>query len=142
MRGTTQIWSQPTSTDRAVAPGALVGTVLLVAQKYVVQVIDDLDGTELDAGDVEEVRFGLDGTAYVIDLSRDNAGTLRSTLTRYTDAARRDQVATRPTTTNPRTTGSGRKDLDQVRQWANANGYTVSSRGRIPSAVLEAYDAQ
>lgn len=112
-----------------------------MAQKYLVQVIDDLDGTELDRDDVEEVRFGLDGAAYVIDLSKTNANTLRTALSRYTDAARRDQAASR-TTTKPRTTGSGRKDLDQVRQWANSNGYTVSSRGRIPTTVLEAYDAQ
>lgn len=113
-----------------------------MAQKYVVQVIDDLDGTELDASDVEEVRFGLDGAAYVIDLSRSNADGLRSALYRYTDAARRDQVVGRAAASKPRAAGSGRKDLDQVRTWANSNGYTVSSRGRIPTAVLEAYDAQ
>ena len=28
-----------------------------------------------------------------------------------------------------------------IREWASANGYTVSERGRVPASVLEAYDA-
>lgn len=110
-----------------------------MAQKYVVQVIDDLDGIELDRSDVEEVRFGFEGRSYVIDLSRTNATKLRETLSRYADAARRDQVAARAATASKTTTG--RKDLEQVREWANANGHAVSSRGRVPKTVLDAYDA-
>jgi hypothetical protein len=108
-----------------------------MAQKYLIQVTDDLDGTELDRNDVNEVHFGLDGRSYVIDLSKTNATKLRDTLGQYADAARRDQVTGRAT---PAAGSAGtRKDLDQVRQWANASGYTVSNRGRIPNSVLEAY---
>ncbi|MBQ9918656.1 MAG: Lsr2 family protein, partial [Microbacterium sp.] len=32
-------------------------------------------------------------------------------------------------------------DLAAVREWARANGHTVSDRGRIPASVLEAYGA-
>ncbi|WP_345134066.1 Lsr2 family DNA-binding protein [Microbacterium laevaniformans] len=32
-------------------------------------------------------------------------------------------------------------DLAAVREWARANGHTVSERGRVPAAVLEAYAA-
>lgn len=28
-----------------------------------------------------------------------------------------------------------------IREWANANGYEVSDRGRIPAVVVEAFDA-
>ncbi|MDR2281383.1 MAG: Lsr2 family protein, partial [Gordonia sp. (in: high G+C Gram-positive bacteria)] len=28
-----------------------------------------------------------------------------------------------------------------IREWANANGFTVSDRGRIPADVLAAYEA-
>jgi hypothetical protein len=28
-----------------------------------------------------------------------------------------------------------------VREWAAQNGYTLSERGRVPAAVLDAYDA-
>lgn len=111
-----------------------------MAQKYVVQVIDDLDGTELDRDDVEEVHFGLEGRSYVIDLSKANATKLRDTLSRYVDAARRDQGAGRAASVT-KSAGGGRKDLDRVREWANANGHTVSARGRIPNSVLQAYDS-
>lgn len=39
---------------------------------------------------------------------------------------------------------STKRDPEQtraIREWANANGYTVNSRGRIPAEVVEAYDA-
>jgi len=38
--------------------------------------------------------------------------------------------------------GATRKsDLAAIRSWANQNGYKVSDRGRVPAAVVEAYDA-
>ena len=115
-----------------------------VTQKYVVQVIDDFDGSELAGDDAESVHFGLDGSAYVIDLSKGNADRLRETFARYTDAARRDQAAGRSQgskrSSSPRAVG--RKDLEQVRAWANEHGHAVSARGRVPNAVLEAYDAR
>lgn len=113
-----------------------------MAQKYVVQVIDDLDGTELSADEVEEVHFGLDGRSYVIDLSKKNAITLRQELGRYADAARRDQGTARSASITKASSGGGRKDLAEVRRWAGANGHDVSSRGRIPNTVLEAFDAR
>ena len=111
-----------------------------MAQKYVVQVIDDLDGTELDQSDVRQIRFGLDGRSYVIDLSSTNAKGLHDAFAPYADAARRDQGAGRAAA-SAKPTGAGRKDLDQVREWANTNGHTVSDRGRIPNSILEAYDS-
>ena len=47
-----------------------------MAQKTIVSLIDDLDGTEAD----ETVRFGLDSVQYEIDLSEKNATTLREAL--------------------------------------------------------------
>jgi hypothetical protein len=32
-------------------------------------------------------------------------------------------------------------DTKAVRQWASENGYNVSSRGRIPAEVVQAYEA-
>lgn len=40
--------------------------------------------------------------------------------------------------------GSARRpsrDLGKIREWAKANGHEVSDRGRVPSSVMEAYDA-
>lgn len=114
-----------------------------MAQKYLVQIVDDLDGTQLDQNDAEQVSFAIDGVSYVIDLSTHNAENLRDTLRRYTDVARRaDSAAARATSNSTRKEPSAkRSDLDQIRAWANANDRPVSSRGRIPAAVLEAYDA-
>ena len=36
---------------------------------------------------------------------------------------------------------SGQTDYGPVRAWAKENGYSVSERGRVPAAVLEAYEA-
>ena len=117
-----------------------------MAQKYLVQLIDDLDGTELDQTDAEQVTFSLDGVAYLIDLSTTNATALRDALRPYIDVARRTDTttATRGSRTgggDRKPTGPKRSDLDQVRAWANANDRPVSSRGRIPAAILDAYDA-
>ena len=50
-----------------------------MAQRTHVQLIDDLDGSTAD----ETVSFGLDGTAYEIDLSSSNATLLRKSLADY-----------------------------------------------------------
>lgn len=49
-----------------------------VAQKTIVTLVDDLDGTSSDR--IETVDFGLDGVTYQIDLNDDNAGKLRDHL--------------------------------------------------------------
>src|ERR1035437_2485186 len=49
----------------------------IMAQKTVVTLYDDLDGS---TEHVETVSFALDGQTYDIDLSRVNAGTLREVL--------------------------------------------------------------
>ncbi|WP_294981886.1 Lsr2 family protein, partial [uncultured Microbacterium sp.] len=59
-----------------------------MARKIVHQLVDDLDGTVLEVGDGETVLFSLDGTAYEIDLTTDNAAALRDALAPYVAAAR------------------------------------------------------
>jgi hypothetical protein len=117
-----------------------------MARKIVHQLVDDLDGTVLEVGDGETVLFSLDGTAYEIDLTHDNASALRETLAPYIDAARR--VSSRGTAARPAASSSGRRqkrsgqrDYAPIREWAAKNGYTLSERGRVPAQVLEAYDA-
>ena len=36
---------------------------------------------------------------------------------------------------------SSKGGLAEIRDWARANGYEVSDRGRIPGNVMEAYEA-
>ncbi|MEV4147200.1 Lsr2 family protein [Amycolatopsis sp. NPDC049691] len=109
-----------------------------MAQKVLVEILDDIDGSTA----AQTVQFGLDGVTYEIDLSDDNAAALRDELARYIAAGRRIggrkvRVATGQSTT---TSTTDRERNQQIRAWANANGYEVSERGRLSSEVIAAYE--
>ncbi|MBE4717926.1 MULTISPECIES: Lsr2 family protein [unclassified Pseudarthrobacter] len=104
-----------------------------MAQKVNIILVDDLDGGSAD----ENVRFGLDGVSYEIDLSSANAAELRSALERFVAAGRKTSAG-RATRTKP-AAGARANDSAQIRQWARDNGYTVNSRGRIQAEIQEAY---
>jgi len=109
-----------------------------MAQKVLVQLVDDLDGT--GSQDVSTVLFGLDGVTYEIDLSDANAERLRESLADYVESARRIggriKRGTRPAQSG-KSANSG--DAGQIREWALENGLSSAGRGRIPSHVIEAY---
>ena len=110
-----------------------------MAQKYIVQLVDDLTQENIEDGSGESVRFALDGVGYTIDLTAAHAEELRGALAPYVGAARKsDSVARAPRSTAPK---APKGDLKSIRDWANENGYTVSSRGRIPADVQSAYTA-
>lgn len=100
-----------------------------MAQRVQIILEDDLDGGAAE----HTVLFGLDGAEYEIDLSEGNASKLRDALA--------------PFVSHGRKTGGRRKrgtrqvaaDLSAVRAWAASNGHKVSSRGRIPGPVMEAF---
>ncbi|MCT2087109.1 Lsr2 family protein [Microbacterium enclense] len=110
-----------------------------MAKKQITQLIDDLDGSVIDDGTT--IHFSVEGRAYEIDLSSDNAKKLREAFEPFVSAGRPlgsvPSGARRPT--KPRS-DSGR-DLGDVRTWAEENGYSINSRGRISATVLEAYAA-
>lgn len=109
-----------------------------MAQKVLVQLVDDLDGTS--SQDVSTVLFGLDGVTYEIDLTEANAGRLRDSLAEYVDSARRVggrvKRGTRPSAGSKAANAS---EAGQIREWAQDNGFELAGRGRIPSHVVEAY---
>jgi nucleoid-associated protein Lsr2 len=108
-----------------------------MAQKTIVSLIDDLDGGEA----AESVRFGLDGAWYEIDLSEGNADTLRAAFAPYVSAGRRagsTRGAAKPPASLPRRPTGDR--VKEIREWANANGFRVSDRGRIALNIVQAYD--
>lgn len=113
-----------------------------MAQKVLIQLVDDLDGTELRDGDGETVKFGLDGRQYEIDLSQANAKRLRDALAEFIDAGRTASASgRRASASSGRPAADGkRRDLAEVRAWARENGHEVSDRGRVPQTVLDAYD--
>jgi hypothetical protein len=110
-----------------------------MAQKVLVSLVDDLDGSEAD----ETVEFGLDGINYSIDLSNENAEELRDALAQYVEHARRAggrKRAGRPSAKPAASSASVDREQNQaIRAWARKNGFQVSDRGRIPSEVVEAY---
>jgi hypothetical protein len=113
-----------------------------MAQKVLVQLVDDLDGTS--SSDISTVTFGLDGVTYEIDLNEENASTLRDHLAEFIGSARRTGGRVkRGGSPVAGTTGSGRnrEQTQAIREWAKKNGHDVSDRGRIPAAVIDAFEA-
>lgn len=112
-----------------------------MARRIVHQIVDDLDGTVLDVGEGETVSFSLDGVAYEIDLTESHAAALRDLLAPYMEAGRGITTTVAGGQTSRKRRRTGQTDYGPVREWAKANGYSVSERGRVPAAVLEAYEA-
>ncbi|BCY11021.1 Lsr2 family protein [Actinoplanes sp. L3-i22] len=112
-----------------------------MAKQQVIVLTDDLDGSTAD----RTVEFSLDGVSYTIDLSEGNAGKLRTALDPYISNGSRQARASRVTRRGqePIRTFTNRTPRDQnqaIREWARSNGHELSSRGRIPANVVEAFN--
>jgi hypothetical protein len=122
-----------------------------MAQRTVVQLVDDIDGTQITDNQGETVTFGLDGATYEIDLTDQNAKQLRDAVQLYIANARRisggrGRSAASANVPAQRRSGpsAGKRDPEQtkaIKDWARANGHKVAERGRISQTVIEAYDA-
>jgi len=111
-----------------------------MATRHIAQLIDDLDGTVLEQGEGKQLNFSVEGRSYEIDLSDTNADKFHAALAPFVNAARSIGSASRQSTARaPRAKSA--LDLNSVREWARANGHTVSDRGRIAGPVVEAYKA-
>ena len=124
-----------------------------MAQRVSVLLLCDLHGEEVEAQ--ETVSFALDGAAYEIDLCEEHAASLREDLASYVGAARRPGPTAGGARRGgggggrPRGGGGGEKPAAsgdkgktaEMREWARANGHKVNERGRIPAAVVQAYEA-
>lgn len=105
--------------------------------------VDDLDGSEA----ADTVAFALDGVSYEIDLNEENAEKLRDALAGYVAGARRvdgSRRAGRAKAAKPARgsrTAPDREQTAAIREWARANGFEVSERGRLSANVLAAFEA-
>lgn len=111
-----------------------------MVQRITTELVDDLDGNLIKGGRGGTIKFGLDGVVYEIDLSERNKRNLDKVLAPYLAAARRVGSGRR------RGTNRTEAKIDPVqaramRDWAARNGHQVSPRGRIPAAVVDAYNA-
>ena len=101
--------------------------------------VDDLNGKKA----TQTVHFSLDGDEHEIDLTDANAKRLREEIGRY---AAKGRKVPRSRTTHSATRGQGNHRVPagsglakRIRAWAESEGLEVSSRGRIPEDIREAY---
>jgi hypothetical protein len=115
-----------------------------MAQRIVVQFVDDLDGTPLSEGAGGTVSFALDGTNYEIDLSNENADRLRDGLAEFVRAARKvgGRAGSRRSAAARSSSSSSAVNAAAVREWARTEGIQVSERGRVSSEIIDAYNAK
>jgi hypothetical protein len=109
-----------------------------MAQKVQILFTCDIDeGTD----GVETVAFGFDGKSYALELCAKDRQEFTDLMDGYVAAARTEggraapRRAARPTVVEPK------PDLNEMREWARANGYRVADRGRVSGEVREAYAA-
>jgi len=129
-----------------------------MAKETIVRLTDDIDGSEA----AESVIFGFRGVDYEIDLSEKNLRGMEKAFAKWIDHGRVAVVdgsdgaaevavetaperaparARRSSTRARRTTKAQAKDPAAIREWAKANGFNVSSRGRISSEIQQAFEA-
>ena len=111
-----------------------------MAKKVTVTLVDDFDG---DGPADETVEFSIDGVSYEIDLSAKNAKKLRDDLKQWIEAGRRVGGRRRGRSGG---SGRGRATIDReqsaaLREWARRSGHKVSTRGRIPAEIIDAFHA-
>lgn len=112
-----------------------------MAKKVTVTLVDDFDG---EGPADETVEFSIDGVTYEIDLSSKNAQKLRNEFKPWAEAGRRVGGRRRGRPGSPNGRGRAAIDREQsaaIREWARRNGHKVSTRGRIPAEVIEAFHA-
>ena len=98
-----------------------------MAQRVVVTLSDDIDGGEA----AETVTFGLDGRSYEIDLTTDNAKSLRTELAPFVEAGRKRAKSGK---TYHRT--SVAPDPRAVRAWARVQRLRGAGQGPHPQEDL------
>ena len=113
-----------------------------MAKQTIIQMTDDIDGSDA----TQTVEFSYRGKSYSIDLNDANASDFDDALAPYISAAEKGggSQATRSSgrrTSAPRQRSSSEADPKAVRAWAEANGVSVSPRGRIKAEILEQYRA-
>ncbi|BCI82043.1 MULTISPECIES: histone-like nucleoid-structuring protein Lsr2 [Mycobacteriaceae] len=128
-----------------------------MAERIVVQLVDDINGTEITDDSGERINFSVRGVDYQIDLSAANVAKFEKALAPYLDAATRvggrrarTQKVAEPTSRAAKSgtarrrgkkAASSKEQLAAIREWAQENGYDVAARGRIKADIVEAYHA-
>ena len=137
---------------RPVAEPIGVGTVILrscgiylpqergeqVAQRVSVSYTCDYDDKEIPAGQQRNIKFGIDGQEYEIDLCARHGERLSEVVGKFAEHARK---ATVKQPKRRRRTTANRQRSAEIRAWAKSSGIEVSDRGRIPGHVLVGFES-
>lgn len=110
-----------------------------MARIETVTLTSDLDGSPADT----TVTIGLGREIKDVDLTAEQEAELREFLAPYLTAGRRAQSSNgngKPAAKPARSTDAARNA--EVRAWAQANGFELADRGRIPQKILQAYAAE
>jgi hypothetical protein len=96
---------------------------------------------------VTTIRMDNGTARYELDLCQSHFDELtgagrRLRPRRRTTGARSTTKAANEAAAKIRRRRRGAHDTTTVREWARANGHTVSDRGRIPGHILEAFTAR
>ncbi|MDT2006653.1 Lsr2 family protein [Rhodococcus opacus] len=111
-----------------------------MARKVVVELVDDIDGTVFGE-DGESIAFSVNGVDYEIDLKGKHASKFHKQIGFFIEHATRvggrKRRSDRPVAPDApvRRRGNGK----EVRAWAAEQGYEISSRGRIPTEIGQAF---
>jgi hypothetical protein len=118
--------------------------------------VDDEAGQRVDRTPKghSALKVGYDGYVYSLDLCAKHAEDFHDTIQGLMNiSAERERVAGQPRRLRSSATASpapssaeprvpARRDREQIqaiRDWANAHGFSVSNRGRIPAEVEQAF---
>jgi hypothetical protein len=108
---------------------------MAMARKVVVEMADDIDGSEA----TQTISFALRGVEYEIDLSDTNVAKLEEALTPYIQSGRR--VGGRKRAGGNAGGVPAGIEPQAVRAWALEQGIEVGVRGRIPHHIVDQYSA-
>lgn len=106
-----------------------------MAKRVKVLLVDDVDDSEA----AETVTFALDGITYEIDLNDSHAADLRAEVQAWTRHARR--TGGRKSAGRAPSLSTSSQERSNIRAWARDHGHDVGQKGRIASAIREAYAA-
>lgn len=98
-------------------------------------ITDSLTGKELKEGQFEEITLQLGKKRWTLDLSSDSMKKLEAALEPFIKNETEKAAKTATKSTYP----DGY--LNKVREWANANGHSVYSKGLVKKSIIAEYEA-
>jgi hypothetical protein len=102
-----------------------------------------------DVEAVATIEIAVDGARQRIDVCAEHLAEFRRLVRPFTGRATGAASGARRATKRTTKGAAGRSrpkrrpkaEIAALRAWAKANGYTLAERGRVPTAVREAYEA-